>query len=273
MKSINEDGTLVLEAVDMPSGGSGGAVDDVQINGKSIVGENGVAEIPRAENKGTYGLVKVNDFHGVSLTVKGILQIVQSNNVVFDNFHVKGGVNHVITVSNFDYSLKTAMCDGKGEAWTADEQKASRERQGAEASMSKIIDLTTSELVSTVEIFVDDNNNAFDLQDFELHIHFPSDYSGSQYSVYLYLQSGDTKGIALNTENSKPAVSDNTATNFLKVTGGNGIREYEFIKYDTITKCHKTMNPSCNRCQFIEMHTYDASTFPIGTRIVLWKRG
>ena len=32
VQSINEDGTLVLEAVDMPSGGSGGAVDDTSIS-------------------------------------------------------------------------------------------------------------------------------------------------------------------------------------------------------------------------------------------------
>ena len=58
VQSITEDGNLVLEAVDMPSGGSGGAVDDVQVNGSSIV-QNGVASIPiaSASNAGVLALV------------------------------------------------------------------------------------------------------------------------------------------------------------------------------------------------------------------------
>lgn len=36
-----------------------------------------------------------------------------------------------ITPGNLDYALKAALCDGKGAAWTANEQKAARERMGA----------------------------------------------------------------------------------------------------------------------------------------------
>ena len=46
VQSINEDGTFILEAVDMPSGS--GAVDDVLIDGKSIVNENRLAMITPA---------------------------------------------------------------------------------------------------------------------------------------------------------------------------------------------------------------------------------
>ena len=49
VKSVNDDGTIVLEAVDMTSGG----VDDVQIGGTSIV-DGGVANIPYPEFNG-YG--------------------------------------------------------------------------------------------------------------------------------------------------------------------------------------------------------------------------
>lgn len=37
-----------------------------------------------------------------------------------------------ISVNNLDYAVKAAMCDGKGVAWTAEEQAAARERLGAE---------------------------------------------------------------------------------------------------------------------------------------------
>ena len=74
VQSITEDGNLVLEAVDMPSGGSGGAVDDVKIDGESIVGENGVAEIPIQKN-GTvlkYALPRIYHPHYSGLKVNDI---------------------------------------------------------------------------------------------------------------------------------------------------------------------------------------------------------
>lgn len=63
IKSVNDDGTFIGEWADAPSGG--GAVDDVQINGKSIVGENGVAMIPKLQASGInnllYGLPALSD--------------------------------------------------------------------------------------------------------------------------------------------------------------------------------------------------------------------
>ena len=38
---------------------------------------------------------------------------------------------YAITCANYDFAVKAAMCDGKGAAWTADEQAAARGRMGA----------------------------------------------------------------------------------------------------------------------------------------------
>lgn len=53
-------------------GGGSGAVDDVRIDGSSIV-QNGVANVPKA-NASTYGAVKVDD-HGIIITQNGLLEI------------------------------------------------------------------------------------------------------------------------------------------------------------------------------------------------------
>lgn len=109
VQSVTEDGKLVLEAVDMPRGGSGGAVDDVQINGTSIVSD-GVAEIPIAANNQVYGLVRLNGYiySGLEIaTVAGInntLRVVPAANSYISNRKTFSPCP--ITISNLDYAVK-----------------------------------------------------------------------------------------------------------------------------------------------------------------------
>lgn len=49
-----------------------------------------------------------------------------------------------ISVNNLDYAVKAAMCDGKGAAWTAEEQAAARERMGID-EWESILDITLEE--------------------------------------------------------------------------------------------------------------------------------
>ncbi len=51
----------------------------------------------------------------------------------------------VITPGNIDYAVKAAMCDGKGAAWTEDEQKAARERMGVDKPYELIEEIVLSE--------------------------------------------------------------------------------------------------------------------------------
>ena len=134
VQSITEDGSLVLEAVDMPSGGSGGAVNDVQIDGTSIVGENGVAEIPIL-NGMSAGLCRTDADKGV-LSSNGQLYLSEASNSQID----ERNKNKAILPSNIDYAVKCAMCDGKGEAWTAEEQKMAKERMGIPSGVLGQID-------------------------------------------------------------------------------------------------------------------------------------
>ena len=53
-----------------------------------------------------------------------------------------------ITVGNLDYAVKAALCDGKGAAWTAEEQASARERMG---TWITIADITLEEDVSMIE--------------------------------------------------------------------------------------------------------------------------
>lgn len=126
VKSVNEDGTLVLESVDMPSGGVG----DVQINGTSIVGENGVAVVPIA-NAQNYGLVKFfgsTDGRGIDYT-KGMIYLYRSSELSI-SLRKPFGENGfgAITTNVFDYAVKCAMTDGIGTAWTDTEKTGAWQR-------------------------------------------------------------------------------------------------------------------------------------------------
>lgn len=135
IKSVNEDGTFTCEWAD------GGSNLDVRIDGKSIV-QDGVAEIPISSHD-TLGLVYTDNSAGGYTTglmnQQGRLQV---NTASIDDVN-KRRLRKEIDCSNFDYAVKAAMCDGKGAAWTAEEQAAARERMG-------IISEDDFELIATV---------------------------------------------------------------------------------------------------------------------------
>lgn len=109
--------------------GSDATATDVRINGTSIT-VDGVADIPAAvQSSGKYGVVKLaGNSGGIRINGIGELAIVDANHSDIDK---RSGGSYPITTNGFDYAVKAAMCDGKGAAWTADEQKAARWRMNA----------------------------------------------------------------------------------------------------------------------------------------------
>ena len=139
IRSVNEDGTFVCEWAD-----DGGSNLDVRIDGKSIV-QDGVAEIPISSHD-TLGLVYTDNSAGGYTTglmnQQGRLKV---NTASIDDVN-KRRLRKEIDCSNFDYAVKAAMCDGKGAAWTADEQAAARARIGV---------LDTQDMIDITEITMD----------------------------------------------------------------------------------------------------------------------
>lgn len=141
IKSVNEDGTFVGEWAD------GGVANlDVQINGESIV-ENGIAEIPIANRENVFGVVKTipYEFWGTGVGVGGKDNQLRLYPASEKNIDARQKINvSPISVNNLDYAVKAAMCDGKGAAWTAEEQAAGRERMGID-EWESILDITLEE--------------------------------------------------------------------------------------------------------------------------------
>ena len=131
VKSVNEDGTFVCEWAD-----SGGSNLDVRIDGESIV-QDGVAEMPVAGYTSPTqirrtGLVCVPQGYGISFQYNTHNLIISNPSTdLIDNRNKMWQVDYyALTLRRIDYAVKAAMCDGKGTAWTAEEQAAARERIG-----------------------------------------------------------------------------------------------------------------------------------------------
>lgn len=140
IKSVNEDGTFVGEWAD------GGVANlDVQINGESIV-ENGIAEIPLCTKTLGSGLITIDVYSNDGGLYRanrntGLIRVAKASNNSLDE---RTNNYCPIVPVNLDYAVKAAMCDGKGAAWTADEQAAGRERIGID-EWEDILDVTLEE--------------------------------------------------------------------------------------------------------------------------------
>lgn len=107
---------------------AGNAVQDVQMDGASVVIE-GVANIPVSQYDQPSLFNIGNGYSGLSVN-NGILYPSVAGDYYIDN---RGkGMRCYLAANNYDYAVKAAMCDGKGPAWTLDEQSAARQRLGQE---------------------------------------------------------------------------------------------------------------------------------------------
>lgn len=177
--AIDANGHAVLEAVEAKDVG----VQDVQVNGASIVAD-GVANVPMAAlNSGVYGLVKLDSIYKSSLYVDkntGALRVIDTGSFQIDNRSV-----YPITPRQLDYAVKAAMCDGKGAAWTADEQAAARERMGVDKQYELIEEITLTEKVSVVERSSEPNGTEYDFSDLTVFVYAPKSENAATYDCYI----------------------------------------------------------------------------------------
>lgn len=128
------------------NGLTGGVANlDVQINGESIV-QDGVAEIPLCTKANTAGLIYIDQYsNGGGLykanTATGLIRIAKATDSVLTE---RANQYCPVVPANLDYAVKAAMCDGKGSAWSEDEQASARERIGIN-EWEEIADFTIEE--------------------------------------------------------------------------------------------------------------------------------
>lgn len=102
-------------------------VKDVQVAGSSVL-NGGVAKVPIAQEDAP-GVVSILSTQDSGIwNDNGSLKISYATDAEISG---RLGNRKAIVCANMDYAMKAALCDGKGAAWTENEQKAARERMGA----------------------------------------------------------------------------------------------------------------------------------------------
>lgn len=114
--------------------GSDASATDVRINGTSITAD-GVANILATKGnsnnstENSYGVVKSRgQAYGIWVEPGGL---ICTNAVNKSDIDARDNYFKPIASALLDYAVKAAMCDGKGAAWTDNEQQAARERMNA----------------------------------------------------------------------------------------------------------------------------------------------
>lgn len=157
-------------------------VKDVQINGNSML-EDGVAKVPIA-SWGRLGVIKVSSpqVSGLFVADDGICYISYATNPEIDS---RKADRKTIVCSNLDYAVKAAMCDGKGAAWTAAEQKAARDRIGFDKAYELIEEFALTEKVKQISRTAEPNGTAYHFREMYVSIVTPqAEENGSIYSMF-----------------------------------------------------------------------------------------
>ena len=113
---IDENGHAVLEAVDLP--------------------------IASGNQFGVVRVQPVGTERGIYISSEGFLATQFASASQIDN---RTNFNNSITPYNVDYAVKAAMCDGKGAAWTAEEQAVAQERMGIDKPFELIEEIGITE--------------------------------------------------------------------------------------------------------------------------------
>ena len=121
-------------------------VRDVQVAGSSVLAD-GVANVPIADTD-ILGVIKAGNATESGIWfANGVPRISFATD---DEISSRNGQRKAIVCNNLDKAVKAAMCDGKGAAWTAAEQKAARDRMGVDRQFELIEEITLSENVMNV---------------------------------------------------------------------------------------------------------------------------
>lgn len=124
------------------------------------------------------GYVPVKDVQmgGTSVLADGVANVPIASVTNIDSRASKS----VITPGNIDYAVKAAMCDGKGAAWTASEQKAARERIGMDGKYVLIEETTLTEETAQFERKQEPDGTPYNFEAIKVIVKFvPGQASGA----------------------------------------------------------------------------------------------
>lgn len=181
-------------------------VTDVQLNGSSVV-KDGVANVPIASEgflglPGSLGVVKPDVNYGTS--VNSSTGIIATSRATENDITSRSQQYRPIVPNNLDYAVKAAMCDGKGAAWTADEQKAARERMGVDKSYELIEEFVLEEDVTLIKRTTEPDGTTYNFTACAVLLTAPkTEYNRTTIYTNFYCGVVSNKGYVIHAQNTK----------------------------------------------------------------------
>lgn len=242
-------------------------VNDVQVNGASVV-TDGVANVPIATTAaGNHGVVAVSSTGGITET-NGSLYLYNNTGWISDRYRYGA-----ITNNNLDYAVKAAMCDGRGAAWTSAEQAAARTRIGLSA-YRKYAETILESAITRVEFKPDDTVFRDVLILFTIYDNSQEAVNGR---VQVYGRNPATGAFPTKIfQDSAPWITRNTSEKKLYIHSlmyDNIVRETSAILVQSVGYPGTTLftRPVTDVPEFNGIRI-DMSAFPAGTKIEAWVR-
>lgn len=270
------------------SGEVDGKVDDVQVNGTSVVNQ-GVANVPLASLL-TPGVVKVanpSNANGIELNTNNVLQIYSAQSAdIKDGTATKKPIVPILQHAATFYGLaKVAGADMAQSSnpvgtYTDAAKKAIREMLGLPTYMEAevIADITTTEDLTSVIIDTDTNGQSFALRDIKLMIKHGASTTGA--SDYISVACSAVKTDGNNYTMTFPTLRMHNANSGLLVyeyenAGGMGFkRAFNASNFNSSSNAIVGMAQEymIRHIYRVDIYKYSASTslIPSGTRILLW---
>lgn len=248
----------------------------MRINGESIV-QNGTAEIPLCTKTKEAGLISIDTYssNGGLHRANGATGLIRIASATNNQIDERRNQFCPIVPETIDYAVKAAMCDGKGAAWTADEQTAARERMGAWTGDWQIImDETLAELTQEVSFEVPDDTK-------EMICYFKSGAAPKNAQVYLRT-SNNGSSIAESFTSFGGSLSNNTISigcqKIQFLNSQYGLIEYSYLSHSTPSSAdyvQRAGKPSLLRIDSkrFAFHSVDINGgYPVETRLLVLVR-
>ena len=142
--------------------------------------ENKQDKLPFASSEQA-GIVKVQNKYGIDVNnTNGLIFLYPTGDA---EISARSTTNRrAICISNLDYAVKAAMCDGKGAAWTADEQKAARARIG-EDEYELIEEIDTTEAMDSIYRTTEPDGTAYNFKDVMIFYDVPAQTESKTFFV------------------------------------------------------------------------------------------
>ena len=232
-------------------------IKDVQVGGNSVL-VDGVAKVPVASEtkEGVIRTPYADGSFGIKFNNSNQPYVVAASEA---DITARQTFYRPIVPPRIDYTVKAAMCDGKGAAWTSDEQKAARERMGIDKPYELIENIMLTEDAAVIIRTTEPDGTLYKLKSVVIFVETSASVASSWVDNYINSDNGDNIYYGFTTTSK-----DNYSMAFMFEVYGGFLRGFGQSGSNLISLRNSTFgmakNPVANYITNLRFVSYKANT-------------